>query len=127
MMRTRWIVLASVAGTALVFAIVLLALGYALATPWLEILGLVVAFGVGLVTAFKDYRRRWPAAVALIAVSPMLMVLVPQNSPGFRGFGMENLLMLYAVGGVAVSSLTILLASIPRSKADHVPPARLVR
>jgi len=124
-MRTRWIVLAAIAGTALAFAVILLALDYRLA--WLDILGLTVAFGIGLVTACKDYRKRWPAAIALVAVSPLLMALVPTN-PGFLfGFGMHSLLMLYAVGGVAVSAMTILLASIPGPKSDHVPPARLVR
>jgi hypothetical protein len=117
-MRTRWIVLAAVAGTALGFAVFLLAVGYQL--PWLDIAGLAVAFGVGLVTAFEDYRKRWPAAVSLIAVSPLLMELITTS------VWIQNLLMIYAVGGVAVSSLTILLASIPGPRSDHVPIARVL-
>lgn len=121
-MRARWIVLTVVAGSALV-ALTVASTNSPIGVPWLDLAGLVVAAGLGLWASIGAYPRRWPAAVALIAVAPLVMDLVDQTMPNRGAMSLLQLILLYAVGGVAVAALTALLTSTP-GQADRLPVAR---
>ena len=101
-----------------------------LATWWhISLVAMIAGTVVAFMAMVNSYPHKWPAAIVLICVGPLLLELVPAYKVWFEMVVLHppSLLVLLGPAVTAVAALGILIAKPPEPPPeDPVPRAAVV-
>ena len=129
-MTSRWNALAAAAGITLLGDLWLISRwGLLQVGMVLQLVGVALSAGISLWAARRDYRKTWPAAVALVCAAPLLQammkigvnLIVVIQYVGLAALGM----MVGSLASVVIA-LTILLGRMPPPPDERIARARIL-
>jgi hypothetical protein len=130
-MRKRWQVLSAIASFGVMgFMFSIAQIGF-VADVWTVagLGGFVIACGISLWAAIRDYQQRWPAGIALVAIAPfahrLVDVLGSNRRWMFRAIDLLGWQITLSSVGTVIAAAVILMMKVPPAN-DRIARARVL-
>jgi hypothetical protein len=130
-MRKRWQVLSAIASFGVMgFMFSIAQFGF-IPSVWTiaGLGGFVIACGISLWAAIRDYHHRWPAAVALLAIAPfahrLVDLLAAEQRWMFRVVDLLGWQIVLSSVGTAIAAAVILTMRVP-AVPERIARARVL-